>query len=141
MQQASLRAVLAAFLVTSSLAATMPQGIDLYDPAVLRDLHIRFDSESWAQDMFAEYSLNDPTTTGAEFFQDATIEIEGVEYPCEVRYRGQTTFGQVVNYDLTNPPENPFLKLPLEVQLDDDNPFGIDTLRLNNGAFDGIHDA
>ena len=137
MKQASLRAALAAFLVTSSLAATMPQGIDLYDPAVLRDLHIRFDSESWAQDMFAEYSLNDPTTTGAEFFQDATIEIEGVEYPCEVRYRGQTTFGQVVNYDLTNPPENPFLKLPLEVQLDDDNPFGIDTLRLNNGAFDG----
>lgn len=137
MQCISLRAALAALLAGSSLAATMPQGIDLYDPAVLRDIYIRFESETWFEDMFSEFDLNDPSTTGAQYFQAATVEIEGQEYACEVRYRGQTTFGVVVNYDLTNTPEDPFLKLPLEVRLDDDNPFGIDTLRLNNGAVDG----
>lgn len=137
MKRVSLSAALAALLAASSIAAPSPQGIDLYDPAVLRDIHIRFESETWFADMFAEYTLNDPISTGAEYFQSGTVEIEGVEYPCEVRYRGQTTFGEVVNYDLTNTPSDPFLKLPLEINIDDDNPFGIDTIRLNNGAVDG----
>lgn len=114
--------LLAAGALSSTVAVA--QTPDLYDPAVLRTIHIVFDDANWLTLLRQNYASQ------TNILADVTVD--GVTYPdVGVRIRGNTSYTA-----LPSGSEKFSIKLDMDFVDPDQELLGYDSLNLNNGFRD-----